>query len=112
MLASPSSNSHNTCSQRKAAESSKSRNAQTADEPNSMSMDFDFDDTLQNTDSMPKSKRPKRPKKSVNENLEPVFTPTVVPEQSQYPSSLPETSSGGTKAQAGEDGSTHNNSFT
>ncbi|EXB39079.1 DNA helicase INO80 [Morus notabilis] len=97
---------------RKAAESSKSRNAQTADEPNSMSMDFDFDDTPQNTDSMPKSKRPKRPKKSVNENLEPVFTPTVVPEQSQYPSSLPEASSGGTKAQAGEDGSTHNNSFT
>lgn len=96
---------------RKAAQSSKSRNAQAADEPNSM-LDYDLDAAPQNTDSAPKSKRPKRPKKSVNENLEPVFTPMAVPEQTQHTSSLPKSSSSGFRAQAGDDFPAHNNSLT
>lgn len=80
-----------------------------------MSIDYDLDDALQNTDSLAtKSKRPKRPKKSVNENLEPVITvtPTAVPEQTQYPSSLHDLSPSGFGAQVGEDIPVHINSFT
>ena len=84
---------------------------QATDEPNSM-LDYDLDAAPQNTDSAPKSKRPKRPKKSVNENLEPVFTPMAVPEQTQHMSSLPESSSSGFRAQAGDDFPAHNNSLT
>ncbi|PON44294.1 DNA helicase INO [Parasponia andersonii] len=100
---------------RKAAQTSKSRNAQMTDELNAMPMDYDLDDAHLNTDSLAtKPKRPKRPKKSVNENLEPAFTvtPMAVPEQTQYPSSLHDLSSSGFGAQAGEDISMHNYSFT
>ncbi|KAA8518116.1 hypothetical protein F0562_015590 [Nyssa sinensis] len=51
--------------------------------PNSMLMDDELDDSLQSNDAkQQKSKRLKRPTKSVNENLEPAFTatPTVVQE--------------------------------
>uniref|UniRef100_A0A5B7AT52 Chromatin-remodeling ATPase INO80 n=1 Tax=Davidia involucrata TaxID=16924 RepID=A0A5B7AT52_DAVIN len=56
--------------------------------PNSMLMDYELDDSLQNTDAkQQKPKRPKRPTKRVNDNLEPAFTatPTVVQEQTQNP---------------------------
>lgn len=61
----------------------KSRNPQMISETNSI--DNELND-LQNTE-MPKPKRPKRQKKSVNENLEPAFTatPTVAPENSPHP---------------------------
>ncbi|XP_062117836.1 chromatin-remodeling ATPase INO80 isoform X2 [Humulus lupulus] len=99
---------------RKPVQTSKSRNAQMTDELNTMSMDFGLDDAQQNTDSLAtKSKRPKRPKKSVNDNLEPAFVVTsAVPEQSQYPSSLQTISSSSAVPQTGEDFSTHGNSFT
>ncbi|CAN6557160.1 unnamed protein product [Malus baccata var. baccata] len=61
---------------------------QTTRPKNSQSMDeldtYELDDTLPNTDPQAtKPKRPKRSKKSVNENLEPAFT--AVSEQTQYP---------------------------
>ncbi|KAK3217953.1 hypothetical protein Dsin_011923 [Dipteronia sinensis] len=66
----------------------KPRNTQKTNEPNSSTMDYELDDSLQNTDpqSQRSSKRVKRPKKSVNDNLEPAFTatPSVVSEQTQY----------------------------
>ncbi|KAK1578959.1 hypothetical protein Q3G72_034530 [Acer saccharum] len=66
----------------------KPRNTQKTNEPNSSIMDNELDDSLQNTDpqSQRSSKRVKRPKKSVNDNLEPAFTatPSVVSEQTQY----------------------------
>lgn len=50
-------------------------------------MDYELDDPLQAAD--PQSQRPKRvkrPKKSINENLEPAFTatPSTMSEQTQY----------------------------
>uniref|UniRef100_A0A5B7AP69 Chromatin-remodeling ATPase INO80 n=1 Tax=Davidia involucrata TaxID=16924 RepID=A0A5B7AP69_DAVIN len=68
--------------------------------PNSMLMD-ELDDPLQNNDAkLQKSKRLKRPTKSVNENLEPAFTatPTVVQEQTQNPP-VQEISSAGFEAE-------------
>ncbi|KAK2651936.1 hypothetical protein Ddye_011792 [Dipteronia dyeriana] len=66
----------------------KPRNTQKTNESNSSTMDYELDDSLQNTDpqSQRSSKRVKRPKKSVNDNLEPAFTatPSVVSEQTQY----------------------------
>lgn len=66
----------------------KPRNLQKVNEPNSTLVDYELDDPQPNTD--PQSQRPKRlkrPKKSVNENLEPAFTitQTVDPAQIQYP---------------------------
>ncbi|XP_031280967.1 chromatin-remodeling ATPase INO80 isoform X2 [Pistacia vera] len=67
----------------------KSRNAQKMNEANSNStlVNYELDDPFQNTDPQSqRSKRVKRPKKSVNESLEPAFTatPSIVPEQTQY----------------------------
>ncbi|XP_058204448.1 chromatin-remodeling ATPase INO80 isoform X1 [Rhododendron vialii] len=57
--------------------------------PNSRTlMDFELDDSLQNIDSQQqRPKRPKRPTKSVNETLEPAFTPpsVVFQEKTQNP---------------------------
>ncbi|KAK9289646.1 hypothetical protein L1049_007804 [Liquidambar formosana] len=83
-------------------------------ELNSMPMDYELGDPLQNTDpQLQKPKRPKRPKKSVNENLEPAFTatPTVESEQTQYPP-VHEYGSGGFRAEAGENTSLHSSSLT
>ncbi|KAJ6700037.1 CHROMATIN-REMODELING ATPASE INO80 [Salix purpurea] len=65
----------------------KPRNSQ-KNELNSTSMDYEVDDPFPNDE--PQSQRPKRlkrPKKSVNEKLEPAFTatPQVDPSQLQYP---------------------------
>lgn len=58
----------------------------------------DWDDRLQDDDPpSQKQKRPKRPKRSVNENIEPAYTaapPSGVPELSQY-GSLHDLDSGG-----------------
>lgn len=68
--------------QRKAA--SKSRNAQKLNDANSTPVNYELDDPQQNTDPQwQRSKRVKRPKKSVNESLEPAFTATH-PDQTQY----------------------------
>lgn len=61
---------------------------QTTRSKNSQSMDeldtYELDDTLPNTDPQAtKPKRPKRSKKSVNENLELAFT--AVSKQTEYP---------------------------
>lgn len=66
----------------------KPRNSQKMNEQNTTLMDYELDDPLPNAD--PQSQRPKRlkrPKKSVNENLEPAFTvtPIVDSAQVQYP---------------------------
>lgn len=102
--------------QRKAATDqqtpSRLRNPQKMDDPNSMLMDDEMDDSLQNTGSqVSKPKRPKRPKKSVNENLEPAYTvtPMVVSEQSQFLQH--ELGSGGFRAEASQDITSHSNSF-
>lgn len=65
----------------------KARSTQKTNEPASTVMDYELDDPLQATD--PQSLRPKRvkrPKKSINENLEPAFTatPSTMSEQTQY----------------------------
>lgn len=88
------------------------RNPQKMDDPNSMLMDYEMDESLQNTGSQAsKPKRPKRPKKSVNENLEPAYTatPMVVSEPSQIP--LHELGSGSFRAEASQDVTSHSNSF-
>ncbi|KAJ6967994.1 chromatin-remodeling ATPase INO80 [Populus alba] len=66
---------------------SKPRNSQ-KNEPNSTPMDYELDDPFPNSE--PQSQRPKRlkrPKKSVNEKLEPAFTatPSIDSSQIQYP---------------------------
>ena len=73
--------------QRKAASdkqiTSKPRNSQ-KNEPNSTPMDYELDDPFPNSE--PQSQRPKRlkrPKKSVNEKLEPAFTATPSIDSSQ-----------------------------
>lgn len=98
--------------QRKAASDkqapSKQRNPQNVTSP----MDYELDDPLQNSDPQAqKPKRPKRPTKSVNENLQPAFTgtPTVVSEQTHY---LPVNELGSGGFRAGQDISQHTNSFT
>lgn len=77
--------------QRKAASGKqttpKARSTQKTNEPASTVMDYELDDPLQAAD--PQSQRPKRvkrPKKSINENLEPAFTatPSTMSEQTQY----------------------------
>ncbi|KAF3441996.1 hypothetical protein FNV43_RR15912 [Rhamnella rubrinervis] len=91
---------------------SRLRNPQKMDDANSMLMDYEMDDSLQNTGSQTsKPKRPKRPKKSVNENLEPAYTatPMVVSEQSQFPQH--ELGSGAFRAEASQDITSHSNSF-
>lgn len=92
MFESDQTNDINIFTQRKAAPdkpaSSILKNSRKMDDSNSMLMDLEMDDSLQNTDLQPiKPKRPKRPKKSVNFNLEPVFTDSqmVVSEQPQFP---------------------------
>lgn len=87
---------------------SKQRNPQNVTSP----MDYELDDPLQNSDPQAqKPKRPKRPTKSVNENLQPAFTgtPTVVSEQTHY---LPVNELGSGGFRAGQDISQHTNSFT
>lgn len=82
------------------------------DDSNPMLMDYEMDDSFQNTDSQAsKAKRPKRPKKSVNENLEPAFTASqmVVPEQAQLPQR--EMVSGGFRAEESQDIPIHSNSL-
>lgn len=49
-----------------------SRNSETSS-PALIPLENEGDDSLQNSDSQHRSKRPKRPTKSVNENLEPAF---------------------------------------
>ncbi|PSS01777.1 DNA helicase [Actinidia chinensis var. chinensis] len=56
--------------------------------PNSRAPSYELDDSLQNTEAQQqKPKRPKRPTKSVNDNLEPAFTAPamVVPGYTQNP---------------------------
>lgn len=82
-------------------------------DPNSMAMDYELDDSLQNDDmQLQKPKRPKRPTKSVNENLEPAFTnSTVIIEQTQYQPHL-ELGPGGLRAGGKDDTPLHTDSLT
>lgn len=82
-------------------------------DPNSMAMDYELDDSLQNDDmQLQKHKRPKRPTKSVNENLEPAFTnSTVIIEQTQYQPHL-ELGPGGLRAGGKDDTPLHTDSLT
>ncbi|XP_056158744.1 chromatin-remodeling ATPase INO80 isoform X4 [Syzygium oleosum] len=69
--------------------SSKSRNPPRMNEHSSSPAEYPFDDGLQYNDQQSqKPKRLKRPKKSVNENLEPAFTPApnIPPEQTLFQS--------------------------
>lgn len=66
---------------------SKARSLQKINETSPV-VDFDLDDSWQNLESQTqKPKRPKRPTKSVNENLVPATTSTNmgISEQIQYP---------------------------
>ncbi|XAR69491.1 DNA helicase [Bertholletia excelsa] len=54
--------------------------------PNSRTLDFELEDSIEHAEAQQlKSKRPKRPTKSVNENLEPAFTAPLMmaPEEAQ-----------------------------
>jgi len=65
----------------------KSRNPPRMSEHSSSPTEYPFDDSLPYNDQQSqKPKRLKRPKKSVNENLEPAFTPApnIPPEQTQF----------------------------
>uniref|UniRef100_A0A2N9HD90 Chromatin-remodeling ATPase INO80 n=2 Tax=Fagus sylvatica TaxID=28930 RepID=A0A2N9HD90_FAGSY len=75
-------------------------------------MDYEFDDSLQNSEPQAqKPKRPKRPTKSVNENLQPAFTgtPMAGPEQTHY---LPVNELGSGGFRVGQDTSQHSNPFS
>lgn len=89
-------------SQRKAASGKqttpKARNTQKINDPTSTVMDYELDDPLPMTDPQSqRSKRVKRPKKSINENLEPAFTatPSVVSEPTHHQQPMHEFGSGG-----------------
>ncbi|XP_057983350.1 chromatin-remodeling ATPase INO80 [Malania oleifera] len=73
----------------------------------SMQVDYELDDPLQDNEPQLKPKRPKRPKKSVNEHLEPAFS-THLTEQNQF-ASINELGSGGFRGGAGDDTAPHNN---
>ncbi|XP_061339014.1 chromatin-remodeling ATPase INO80-like [Gastrolobium bilobum] len=93
---------------RKAAsdkQTSRPKNYQKMSELGTTAMDDELDDVHLNTDSMgQKPKRPKRIKKSVNENFDEAFTrtDTVVSEQTQFPPPR-DFSAGGSKAESGQD---------
>lgn len=75
-------------------------------DPNLIGMDYELDDSLQNSDmQVQKPKRPKRPTKSVNENLEPAFTNSVVMEQTQYQTHQEFGAGGGLRAGGKDDDS-------
>jgi len=73
--------------------------------PNSRTlMDFEVDDSLQNTDTQQqRPKRPKRPTKSVNETLEPAFTPPSTVFQDKAQNQLIHEAGSGLRAGAEED---------
>lgn len=67
-------------------------------------MDFEVDDSLQNTDTQQqRPKRPKRPTKSVNETLEPAFTPPSAVFQDKAQNQLIHEAGSGLRAGAEED---------